>query len=365
MANAIGNDAHPDYLRLFPHDIQRQGPAHDPVRIGDNEELLKIPPMHMLSSHLVTSQLSRMDYRILWYEQTEYRLSEIEQKEEVRVVWRGDGGTKTNTPLGSPTNTIGINGPLIIRESNETSTTSEDISLDDTATDTPSVDKDLSSPLITPVSTGPVVAEETNVSFSVLVPHMSKYQDVIDEIKRRRRLDPGLPVRLLEVKNCRIYRIVDPTDPVPHMISSYEFPSELRAEPIPEDETNEALGDDFQLVSVVHMAKDRHRGARHTFFGVPFVLRVRCFGQSIQDIRELIRIKLGVNEQEFSSWRLAEVLHHKVEYLDDPAQVWSAGSRTSVMDYCTLAVEHRCPTPTRRLNIGQGRFADKPLKIRS
>lgn len=369
LASVLGNGADADYLRLFPHDSTRQGPAHDAVKIADNDELLKIPPIYTLSSHLLSSHLHRMDYRILWYEVTEYPLTEFEQKEEIRIYWRGATGPKVSTPVPTVTATAkaspnGPNGPLPIRDPNDTSTTSEEVSLDETGTDTPSVaDKEANSPIATPMATSPVASEEMNVSFSVLVPQMSKYQDVITEIKKRQRLEATLPVRLLEVKNNRIYRIVEPQETIPHMMSAYDCRAELRAEPIPAAETAEALGDDTKLVGVVHMAKERHRSARLSFFGDPFVIPVKCDGDTVQDIRERIRVKLGVAEQEFSQWRLAEINHHKVEYLDDSAIMWNAGMRNSAMDYCTLAIEHRSPTPTRRANAG-GRFADKPLKIR-
>eukprot|EP00171_Calliarthron_tuberculosum_P010298 IDg10298t1 len=333
--------------------------------------------------------MSRVDYRIFWYERTDHRLSEFENKMEVRLVWRWDGGTRSTpgtntaslttpvsatpvtTPSTTPASTVTNapssfgpdtpNGPATHRETNETSTTSDDISIDDATTDStmPTTDKEHS------IATG---SHSQHLSltqfFSVLVPNMSKYQEVIELVKRRQKVDTNQQVRILLVRNHRIDTIYEPADQVPHRNPSYEFQSEVRAEPVPACETAEALGDDYQLVSVVHMAKERHRGGRHTFFGVPFLLRVRTSGMSIQDIRELIRQKAGVKEEEFETWKLAEVLHHNVQYLEDPSHVWSASPQYSPNDLHTLAVEHRSPIPTRRYNNSQGRFADKPLKIR-
>lgn len=393
LCNAIGNAAHPDFLRLFPHDVQRQAPSHEPVLIGEGNEFLRSQPMHIITPHVLASQMSRVDYRIFWYERTEYRVSEFEHKMEVRLVWRSDGGarstpgtntaslitpvsaTPVTTPSTTPASTITIapasigsdmpNGPGNHRETNETSTTSDDISIDDATTDStmPITDKEQSTTAVSPAQH--YASQESSTQFfSVLVPNMAKYQHVIDLVKRRQKLDANQQVRILLIRNYRIDSIYDPADQVPHRIPSYEYQSELRAEPVPANETPEALGDEYQLVAVVHMAKERHRGGRHTFFGVPFLLRVRTSGMSIQDIRELIRQKAAVKEEEFETWKLAEVLHHNVEYLDDPSHVWIASPRYTLNDFHILAVEHRSPIPTRRYNNTQGRFADKPLKIR-
>lgn len=388
LCNAIGNGTHPDFLRLFPHDIQRQMPAHDPILVGDGGDFLRNQSMHLITPHVLASQMSRVDYRTFWYERTEHRLSEFEHKMEVRLTWRWDGGARSTpgtnsinivTPISTTPSSalttpaqfshpaIGLdlsNGPGIHREANETSTTSDDVSIDDATTDsTTPTDKEQSS---TTTTTAPMISPQADITqlFSVLVPNMSKYQEVIQLVKRRQKLDPNQQVRLLIVRNYRIDHICEPAEQVPHTSQSYDYQSELRAEPVPAEETREALGDEYQLVAVVHMAKDRHRGGRHSFFGVPFLLRVRTSGMSIQDIRDLIQQKIGVKDEEFETWKLAEILHHNVEYLDDLSSVWSASPRYSASDFCTLAVEHRSPTPTRRYSTSHGRITDKPLKIR-
>lgn len=377
VANAIGNGAHPDYLRLFTHDPQRHCPSSEPIRCPDHEQLYKAPNVQLMhNQHLHTSPNGN---RVLWYERTEYRLSEFEHKEEVRIVWRWDCGACSSPGSTSTSINIAVPPPVVLMQQtenasaqltmdvangpgNETSTTSDDASIDDSTTDStmPIGDKDINSPTMY----GPLPNENIMQIFSVLVPPLSKYSQVIEGIRHRQKLDPNTSIRLLEVRNCRIERIFDPAESIPHMISTYEYPLALRAEPVPVDETPEALGNEYQLVAVAHLAKERHRGVRSVFFGVPFLLRVKRSGMSIADIRELIRDKLGVKEVEFETWRLAEVLSTSNEWLEDSDHVWIPAARTSFSEpLITLAIEHRCPTP-RRYQTTHGRF-DKPLRIKA
>lgn len=360
LAGILGGGADPDYLRFFPHDYSREAPAQEPARISDGAEMTRILPMHTLPTlH------GQPDYRILWYEHTEYRLSEFEHKDEVRVVWRPDGGVKatpyaaTGSPDGSPRNGTGVSDVLI----------RADGGVEESAPATVAIEPNGHHAVV--AGTGGTMANGTlgdnSRSFSVLVPMMSKYADVIDQVRIKLRISSTVGIRLFEVKNSKIFRFINPADSVPRlMMGSYDCGAELRAEPIPPDETPEALGSEYELVTVLHMTKDKPRIWRGpTCFGVPFVIRVRREGETVVDIRATIQQKLGVPDEEFEKWPLAEVIQLKVLYLHDPNIVYSPSSRNLSMELSYLAIEHKNTAPPRKVTTAMSRFADKPLKIRS
>lgn len=405
LANSIGNGAHHDFIRFFAHDVQRQSPVQEAVRASDNDQILKTPNMHIMTPHVLANQMNRgTEYRVLWYEKTEYRLAEFEHKEEVKITWRWDGGAKSlqainpsvittpNTPVMTATmettassTTEGTNGP-------ETSTTSDDISIADDST------TDSTMPVAEKYGLASMLKEDITQCFSILVPPLSKYTMVIEGIRRRQKVDNTTEIRLLEVRNNRIERIVDPNDSVPHLMATYDYPLELRAEPVPveekiadeEESSDSSSPSGWTIIAVAHLAKERHRGTR--FFGIPFLLRVRKEGMAVKEIRELIFAKLDdgkIKRKEFDGWKLAEVMQPSVHYLEDEDTCWvpppshrnnghsSSSINNNIHSYngninsngggellTTLAIEHRCPTP-RRYNNQHGRFADKPLKIRA
>lgn len=71
---------------------------------------------------------------------------------------------------------------------------------------------------------------------SVLVPFdTSTYSDVIHEMRIKLGMPPELPVRLLEIKDSYIRRVISPTEIVPRgfhrRMNSTQSDHELRAEP--------------------------------------------------------------------------------------------------------------------------------------
>lgn len=361
LARYLGNDAHPDHIRFFAHDHGRETAAQEPVRMRDTDELQRVLP----GNHIVPP--GQADYRIMWYERTEYHISEFEHKDEVKVVWRPDGGARS-TPYncGVMTNDVSIaniSSDNIIRAD-------VSISIAGAENEEKTVMKGMD------IGNGTHVSNVSGMmnsgvdpckSFSVLVPRHSKYDAVINQVRIKLRIGPNQEIRMFEVKNGKIFQFVKPEDSVPPlMVGTHECGGELRAEPVPDDETEEALGSEYQLMPVVHLAKDNKSRAWRglTFFGVPFMIRVKKAGETVKSIRQRILEKLCVPQEEFDSWPLAEVVQVKVMYLSEVDMIYKPNPRPS-NEFCTLAIEHKSTAPAKKTTSAISRYADKPLKIRS
>lgn len=353
LAGYLGDGVDPDYLRFFAHDLTREIAAQQPLLLGPNEELQRVLPMH----NLVTTA-GEPEHRILWYERTEYHISEFDSKDEVRVVWRQDGGARATPYSGSGGTTyeVGVTADNIIRAEVTVSVTGDDYRTTGYGSETPN------GQLSSHSGTG-----DQAKSFSVLVPMASKYADVMDQVRIKLKLPSDTKIRMFEVKNSKIFRFINPNDPVsPLMTGTHDCGAELRAEPVPEDETEEALGAEYELMTVLHLSKDKQprqwRGL--TFFGVPFVIKVRKEGETVKAIRKRIQEKLGVPQEQFNQWPLAEVVQLKVLYLDQGDVLYYPHARVP-LEFCSLAIEHKSTAPAKKTTSAMSRYADKPLKIRS
>lgn len=359
LAGVLGENVDPDYIRFFSHDLNREAPAHEPVRLCDSDELQRVLHMH----NLVTS--TQPEYRILWYERTEYHIAEFEQKDEVRVCWRHDGGTRA-TPYSSASG--------VTQEAGATHPSGETIIRADLSVSVPREEAGSKTMNGTAVSMRPTTSSQGSggpgdgsKSFSVLVPLESKFADVIDQVRSKLRISADVNIRMFEVKNSKIFRFISPGDSVPALMTGpHDYGVELRAEPVPEDETDEALGTEYEMMTVLHLSKDKGPRAWRglTFFGVPFVIKVRKEGESVKAIRKRIQKKLGVPQEEFDQWPLAEIVQLKVVYLNDAEMIYSPHARVPA-EFCSLAIEHKSTAPTKKASSGMSRYADKPLKIRS
>lgn len=355
LAGELGKDVNPDYIRFFTHDFNREAPTAEPLRIGDDDPLERVLPIHSLMNS------GQTDYRVLWYERTEYHISEFEEKDEVRVVWRADGGTRS-TPFGSS----GVVGAGTIEPAVNNVVGSEislkvDANVDD---DSLKNSNGAKSPKLFPWATE---HPDGSKSFSVLVPAMSTYLDVMRQVRSKLKIDARTEIRMFEVKNSKNLKFIDPCESVPPIMTApHDCSAELRAEPVPSDETEESLGGEYQLVTVLHLAKDKQprvwRGL--TFFGVPFVIRVKKTGELVRTIRKRIQEKLGVASELFDQWPLAEISHLKAYYLNDLESTYTPNT-SSPIDFLQLAVEHKSTAPVKRTSSTMSRYADKPLKIRS
>jgi ubiquitin C-terminal hydrolase len=348
MALGVGFDA--DHLRFFPHDFSGDTAAVDPLRHFDSDKLDRILPSHSMAS------MGSSDYRVLWYERTEFKISEYENMEELRVTWRPDGGDRATpvaiagdvaSPSSSPTNATVISSDTELAAEATVNETESELQVSRT------------------------VAESCSgaQTFSVLVPYGSKYEDVATLVRSKVGVDDSVCIRLLDVRNFRVSRFLELSDTLSRNVSfgmvSPEFGSELRAEPV-----LQTRPDDMD-VSIAHIAKDKQRAwqsrGRPTYFGVPIILQISKDGETVGAIRERIRTRLNVPVDLFESWKLAEVSQSKMEYmtyLEDDRAFWTPDRKNlGGVEICSLAIEHHGSVPTKR-HGHVSRVADKPLKIR-
>eukprot|EP00178_Gracilaria_changii_P021375 TRINITY_DN63550_c0_g1_i1.p1 TRINITY_DN63550_c0_g1~~TRINITY_DN63550_c0_g1_i1.p1 ORF type:complete len:1436 (+),score=245.45 TRINITY_DN63550_c0_g1_i1:339-4646(+) len=357
LAGTLGDGTDADYLRFFEHN--RDSPANEPLSLADDEPLDRILPMHTLLTP------GQTDHRILWYERTEYHISQFHENDEVCVTWRPDGGARLIV------SSIGSNSPSAgstSMDTGSTNITSGDGSMkserfDEEGNPVASEGVEIDKSMATSVRALQTYMEGAK-TFSVLVPPSSKYSEVAGEVRRKLNVPPSVQIRMFEIKSCRILKIISPHEVIPPIMTAHDCGAELRAEPVPADETDEGLGSEYELMTVLHLAKDKQprvwRGL--SFFGNPFVIKVKKSGEPVRNIRRRIQQKLGVSSAEFDDWPLCECVQATVVYLDDEDQVYKRQVRQT-NEFCTLAIEHKSSAPTRRTTLS--RYADKPLKIRS
>lgn len=356
LSGALGEDVDADYLRFFSHDFNREAPAQEPFRICDDDALERLVPLH----NLVSS--GQPEYRIIWYEWMEYHIAEFEDKEEVRVVWRPDGGARSTGYVTKAGIASGKNGSL--GNNLYTADGQTDMSVDgeedkDAGVENGSGDKSMWG------RDGGVGNEKITKSFSVLVRMPSKFADVIEQVRMKVGVKSDVDIRLLEVKSNRIIRVIESVESVSSMVTgSHDFGTELRAEPVPSDETFEALGGKYELMAVLHLAKEksgRPRGLQ--FFGDPFLIKVLNEGEPVERIRIRIQNKIGVPSDEFCHWALNEIQQVNAGYLEE-GTVYKPPAPLA-LEVSSLAIEHKSTAPPKRSSVSVSRHADKPLKIRS
>lgn len=355
LSGALGTDVDPDHIRFFSHDFNREAPAQDAFRVMDSDPLERLVSLHSL---LNTGQ---PEYRTIWYEVTEYHISEFEEKDEVRVVWRPDGGTRSSGYMVKPgvvaylpTDWGYLKGPSSACGENDKGGSATDSVLTKASEEPGAEARSLSH----------LSMEDKH--FSVLVPPASTYKQVMNEVRSLIGIIEDVELRMMEVKNSKILRLFSAEDNVPAlMIGSHDYGSELRVEPVPVDETAEALGEDYDLMSVVHLAKEKTartwRGL--TFFGDPFVVKVNKQGEPVEKIRQRIQEKMGVPSEYFDTWTLYEISQLKAVPLEEGT--FYKQRSPLAMEYCALAIERKSTAPPKHAPPTVSRYADKPLKIRS
>ncbi|KAI0560718.1 hypothetical protein FGB62_103g02 [Gracilaria domingensis] len=356
LAGALGDDVDPDYLRFFEHN--QNTPASEPVNLGDEDSLDRIVPMHALLTP------GQTDHRMIWYERTEYHISDFNENDEIRVTWRPDGGARL---VSNSTGSNSPSGGTTSMDTGSTNITSGDGSMRSERLDDgkpiSAAGGEIEKSLATSTPAWQMYMEGSR-TFSVLVPPSSKYSDLAGEVRRKLSVPSSVQIRMFEIKNCRILKIISPDEVIPPIMTAHDCGAELRAEPVPPEETDEGLGEDYELMTVLHLAKDRQprvwRGL--SFFGNPFVIKLKKSGEPVRNIRRRIQKKLGIPSSEFDEWPLCECVQATVVYLDDEDQLYKRQVRQT-NEFCTLAVEHKSLAPTRRTTLS--RYADKPLKIRS
>lgn len=375
-----GRKMNPDYIRFFAHDFTKEAPATEAFRIPDDIPLERVVPMHTI----VTS--GQPEYRTIWYEVTEYHISEFEHKEELRVVWRPDCGTRSTgyVPKATTnTNNSNTNSTSNTKNNVEMKDVSEGVAGTDMSVDgdddkkessggggengEAEVDDSMNGSRNTRSATGSngETIEKCAHMFSVLVPIAAKFVDVMDEIRIKRNVPSNVDIRMFEVRKNSIVRGIEPNEPVRQLlVGGQDYTVELRAEPVPEDETAEALGDEYELMTVVHLAKQgRSLNKAVSLFGQPFVIKVKKDGETVDMLRRRIQDKLDVPSEEFDTWKLVEISQSSTTPLES-GEIYTP-RRMMGLEFSALAIEHKSTALPKRTSSTVNRYTDKPLKIRS
>uniref|UniRef100_A0A7S3EI02 ubiquitinyl hydrolase 1 n=1 Tax=Rhodosorus marinus TaxID=101924 RepID=A0A7S3EI02_9RHOD len=117
---------------------------------------------------------------------------------------------------------------------------------------------------------------------------------------------------------------------------------------------------EYSWVSVLHIPKGNYL-ASSGYFGDPFLIPVKVEGEKVGVLRERIRRKVRVKEEEFDNWALFSITVSSTDPLDDVEATWSEGS--DEIGSISLAIEHTRRVPPKR-TYGLMKY-DKPLVIKS
>ena len=142
---------------------------------------------------------------------------------------------------------------------------------------------------------------------SVRLPKTATVGDVLKEVRGRVEVSrPEAQLRLLEIFDCKIYKVFPPSDPIENINDHYW---RLRAEEIPLDQLGEQ-----RLLHVYHFSKEG--GAAVHNFGDPLLLALGAT-ESLVEVKGRIQRQLGVAEEEFAGWGVALVSLGHADYLKD------------------------------------------------
>lgn len=174
-------------------------------------------------------------------------------------------------------------------------------------------------------------------SHNILVGKNSIFADVIAKLKEVVELKGTQEIRLLEVHNSKIYRLLKPEE----RTTGYTEYTSLRAEEVPEEESKKEKG--AKRIQVVHIWRDPPM--TYTF-GNPFYLLVPK-GEKFGETKKRIQRKLELSDEEFASWKFAIVqwIGKPVAVEDDEVQI---ATKMDGMD--CLGLEHKMP---RRANLNR------------
>jgi ubiquitin carboxyl-terminal hydrolase 7 len=171
-------------------------------------------------------------------------------------------------------------------------------------------------------------------SHSILVGKNALFADVIAKLKEVVELKGTQEIRLLEVHNSKIYRLLKPDE----RTTGYTEYTTLRAEEVPEDELQKEKGS--KRIQVVHIWRDPPM----TYpFGNPFYLVVPK-SEKFGETKKRIQQKLEVSDEQFATWKFSIVqwIGKPIPIEDDEVQI---ATKLDGMD--CLGLEHKMP---RRAN---------------
>uniref|UniRef100_A0A0D6QUA6 ubiquitinyl hydrolase 1 n=1 Tax=Araucaria cunninghamii TaxID=56994 RepID=A0A0D6QUA6_ARACU len=196
---------------------------------------------------------------------------------------------------------------------------------------------------------------------SIRLPKQSTVGDVINELKGKVELsNPNADLRLLEVFYHKIYKIFPLNEKIENINDQYWT---LRAEEIPEEEKN--LGPQDRLIHVYHFTRDASQNHMVQNFGEPFFLVIHE-GETLADVKERIKKKLQVPDEEFSKWNFAFLSLGRPDYLQDSDIVSTRFQKRDVYGAWEqyLGLEHNDSAPKKAHQGNQNRHTfEKPVKI--
>lgn len=196
---------------------------------------------------------------------------------------------------------------------------------------------------------------------SIRLPKQSTVGDVINELKTKVELsNPNADIRLLEVFYHKIYKIFPPNEKIENINDQYWT---LRAEEVPEEEKN--IGPQDRLIHVYHFTKDASQNHVVQNFGEPFFLAIHE-GETLAEVKERIKKKLHVPDEEFSKWNFAFISLGRPEYLQDADIVSTRFQKRDVYGAWEqyLGLEHSDSAPKKSHQANHNRHTfEKPVKI--
>ncbi|KAH7420842.1 hypothetical protein KP509_13G025300 [Ceratopteris richardii] len=202
--------------------------------------------------------------------------------------------------------------------------------------------------------------EEVSV-LSVRLPKQSTIGDVINELKGKvERSSPHAELRILEVFYHKIYKVFSVNEKIENINDQYWT---LRAEEIPEEELH--MGANSRAIHVYHFSRDATQSHLLQNFGEPFFIVVHE-DEALAALKERIKKKLQVPDEEFSKWKFAFVSLGRADYLEDTDIVASRFSKRDPYGAWEhyLGLEHTDTAPKRSHQVSQNRHTyEKPVKI--
>jgi ubiquitin carboxyl-terminal hydrolase 7 len=169
----------------------------------------------------------------------------------------------------------------------------------------------------------------------------------------------GRRLRMMEIFNHRIYKIFSEQEEIDTINDQYWT---IRAEELAPEELT--AGPEDKLIHVRHFFRDARMNMTHNF-GDPFLLLISP-DETLASIRHRIRVKLRLTAEEMASWKIAVVSFGRVEYLEADDEVVKPHFRkhdnySNWDDY--LGLEHQnVPGSGRKKHQARSGY-DKPVKI--
>lgn len=201
--------------------------------------------------------------------------------------------------------------------------------------------------------------EEVSVH-NIRLPKQSSFSDVISDLKTKVQLSrPDAELRVLEVFYHKIYKIFPETEGIENINDQYWT---LRAEEVPEEEKD--LGPNQRLIHVYHFSRDPSHSQPIHNFGEPFFLTVGD-AETLEEVKEKIKNKLEVQEDEFAKWKFAFVSGGQAEYLQDSDIVSTRFQKKDSFGAWEhyLGLEHVDSNPKRSHQTQSRHVYEKPVKI--